>query len=300
MDMEKCVAFLSAADIGSFTEAAKVLGYSQSGITRMIKALEQEFGFSLFTRGKNGVQLTENGRMMLPSIREMVRAGRVAEQISSDIRGIVTGSVTLGCYYSVSAIWMPGILMHFEKSFPGIAVRMQEGGNLDMAHWLSEKSVDLCVCAKPVNSTYRWISLYKDEIVAWLPENHPLAGEKAIPIRSLEKEAFIHTSPGQDTDQDRLIEEEQLHMNEKYTTRDGFTTYNMVEAGLGISFNQRLISRKWNGKVVQVPLTPPRYVELGIAVPADIEMSPASKRFIQFLMQEIRSCENQYAEDPDS
>ncbi|MGN0363617.1 MAG: LysR family transcriptional regulator [Bilifractor sp.] len=289
MDMEKCRAFLSAADSGSFTEAAKALGYSQSGITRMIKSLEQEFGFSLFTRGKNGVRLTENGRKMLPSIREMVRAGRAAEQISSDIRGIVTGTITLGCYYSVSAIWMPVILKHFEGSFPGIGIRMQEGGNLDMARWLSEKSVDLCICAKPANSAYRWIPLYRDEIVVWLPIDHPLAKEKAIPIRCLEKEAFIHTSPGQDTDQDRLIEAQHLHMNEKYTTRDGFTTYNMVEAGLGISFNQRLISRKWNGNVIQIPLTPPQYVELGIAIPVDIELSPASKRFIDFCMKEIRN-----------
>lgn len=54
----------------------------------------------------------------------------------------------------------------------------------------------------------------------------------------------------------------------------------MVEAGLGVSFNQRLISRKWQGRVKEVPFEEPHYISLGIAVPSLAEASPAVKRFI--------------------
>ena len=69
MDAVKCEAFLTAVDRGSFTAAAETLGYTQSGITRMINALESELGFPLFVRQKKGVVLTENGKTMLPAIR---------------------------------------------------------------------------------------------------------------------------------------------------------------------------------------------------------------------------------------
>jgi DNA-binding transcriptional LysR family regulator len=54
----------------------------------------------------------------------------------------------------------------------------------------------------------------------------------------------------------------------------------MVAAGLGISFNQKLISRDWNGGVVELPFYPPQYISLGISIPSRQEASPAVKRFI--------------------
>ena len=85
MDTVKCEAFLTAVDRGSFTAAAETLGYTQSGITRMIGALETELGFPLFVRQKKGVVLTENGKAMLPAIRDLVRSNRRAEEMGLDI-----------------------------------------------------------------------------------------------------------------------------------------------------------------------------------------------------------------------
>ena len=116
------------------------------------------------------------------------------------------------------------------------------------------------------------------KLVAWLPRGHELAEADAFPLMRLQNEPFIHTSPNHDTDQDRLLEQHDLHPQTCFTTRDGFTTYNMVEAGLGVSFNQRLISRKWSGTVAEVPFDPPQFVTLGISVPSLREASPAAKK----------------------
>ena len=70
MEAVKCEAFLAAAELGSLTATAELLGYTQSGVTRMIGTLEEELGFPLFLRSKKGVQLTENGKLMLPLLRE--------------------------------------------------------------------------------------------------------------------------------------------------------------------------------------------------------------------------------------
>ena len=268
MEAVKCEAFLAAAELGSLTATAELLGYTQSGVTRMIGTLEEELGFPLFLRSKKGVQLTENGKLMLPLLREVVRAHHNAEQLSAEIGGVSKGSLTIGCYYSISALWMPEILTAFRARYPGVTVRMQEGGNLEMARWLNERSVDCCFGAQMHGDKYDWLPVFRDELVAWLPRGHELAEADAFPLTRLQNEPFIHTSPNHDTDQDRLLEQHDLHPQTCFTTRDGFTTYNMVEAGLGVSFNQRLISRKWSGTVAEVPFDPPQFVTLGISVPS--------------------------------
>lgn len=280
MDAIRCEAVLTAAELGSMTAVASQLGYTQSGVTRMISALEQELGFPLFIRGKKGVTLTENGRMMLPVIREIVRAEHDAEQLGADILGSVRGILTIGSYYSISAMWLPDVLKEFQQRYPGVRVRLREGGNREMGRWLSERSVDCCFSAEQEKGMCDWIPLFKDEMTVWLPENHPLAEQRTFPVRRLEQEPFIHTQPGEDTELDRLLASLELHPDVCFSTRDAFTTYNMVAAGLGISFNQRLISKKWRGAVKELPFDPPQYVSLGIAVPALSEVSPAAGRFI--------------------
>ena len=57
MEAVKCEAFLAAAELGSLTATAELLGYTQSGVTRMIGTLEEELGFPLFLRSKKAPQM---------------------------------------------------------------------------------------------------------------------------------------------------------------------------------------------------------------------------------------------------
>lgn len=287
MDPVKCEAFLAAAELGSLTAASESLGYTQSGVTRMISALENELGFPLLLRSKKGVSLTENGRSILPLCRDLVHASGSLEQMGAELRSMVKGTLTIGCYYSISAHLLPEILKRYRALYPGVRIRMQEGGNREMNHWLSERSVDLCIGAEPRRKDCDWIPIFQDEIVVWLPKDHPLADQKVFPIKQLEHEAFIHTQPGQDTDLDRLLEKLKLHPDTAFSTRDAFTTYNMVATGLGVSFNQRLISRKWSGDVAELPFDPPQYVSLGLMLPSLLEASPAARKFIELVKTDL-------------
>ena len=225
---------------------------------------------------------------MLPYFREIVESSQVAQEMSDDIKGVVRGSITIACYFSVSSMWMSHLLKVFSESYPHIQIKLLEGGNKEIAKWLAEKSVDICLCAEPQDSgEYRWKELYRDPLVAWLPKDHPKVKQKTYRIKDLETEEFIHTLPGQDTDQDRLIKQEGLKLKTRFTTKDGFTTYQLVKAGLGVSFNQAMIAQDWKGDVVQLPLTPPRFVSLGLALPKQKPTSPAVQRFLKCMEAEI-------------
>ena len=66
VNIQKYQAFLKAVEYGSFTKAAEALSYSQSGISRMIGDLEQEWNIILLERGRGGVRLTSDGLRLLP------------------------------------------------------------------------------------------------------------------------------------------------------------------------------------------------------------------------------------------
>lgn len=148
MDIIKCEAALAAAEQGSLTAAAELLGYTQSGITRMISGLESEIGFPLFIRSKKGVRLTENGKIMLPLFREIVRSRQNAEQVSAEICGMIRGTLTIGCYYSISRLRLPAILKEFRSRYPGVTVLhagRRQPGNVPLAERTLRRLLLLCL-----------------------------------------------------------------------------------------------------------------------------------------------------------
>ena len=74
MDSKKLEILMTAADLGSFSKASEVVGYTQSGLTHMMDALEKEIGFPLLQRNHSGITLTEQGLQLMPAIREFMRA----------------------------------------------------------------------------------------------------------------------------------------------------------------------------------------------------------------------------------
>ena len=88
MEIMQCEAVLKAAELGSLSAAGEALNYTQSGITRMIKSLEEELGYPVFNRSKRGVVLTENGKAMIPMFQDIVRAHNNAIEFSSGITGL--------------------------------------------------------------------------------------------------------------------------------------------------------------------------------------------------------------------
>ena len=71
MNLQKYMALVKAVEYGSFTKAAEALSYTQSGMSRMIKDLETEWGIILLERGQSGVSLTSDGLKLFPQIQRI-------------------------------------------------------------------------------------------------------------------------------------------------------------------------------------------------------------------------------------
>ena len=99
MDWEKLEVLMTVLDEGSLTGAAEKLSYTTSGLSRMITSMENETGFPLLFRSREGVRPTPECEMLLPAVREITFWGnRFSEQVRS-IQGIESGRICVGTAY---------------------------------------------------------------------------------------------------------------------------------------------------------------------------------------------------------
>lgn len=280
MELERYKALLCAIDTGSLTSAAEKLGYTPSGISRMMAALEEETGFPLLIRGREGVLPTPDCQRMLPAIRELLFCGESCQQLAAQIRGLEIGTVVVGTAYSAYYVWLSNLISQFRWEYPQIQIQIRSGYSTGLLAMMMERQLDLCIISKR-EGDYDWLPLQEDPMVAWIPENHPLAELDAVPIRVFAREPYIDTYPRVDVDNARLFRQCKVNPNIQFSTMDSYATYSMVEAGLGISMNNRLNGQDWKGGVKILPLDPAKTIEIGIASPKD--SAPAARRFTDFI-----------------
>lgn len=168
-------------------------------------------------------------------------------------------------------------------------MQVLQGNSSQLTRAVCEHTADFCITSFR-EGDFDWIPLYADPMVAWLPPEHPLAGGRTFPLAAFATEPTIATYMHQDTDNARVFAHAGITPNVRYTTVDSRATFAMVQAGLGVSLNNQLITRGWDTTgIVILPVDPPQYAEIGIAAPAPEELSPAAKRFLAFARQTLRT-----------
>ena len=115
MDSKKLEILITAVDLGSFSKAAEVVGYTQSGLTHLVDSLEREIGLTLVQRGHSGVSLTKDGEALMPAIREFLRANARLENQISAITEKSAQTIRIAAYASIAMRWMPEILYRFRR-----------------------------------------------------------------------------------------------------------------------------------------------------------------------------------------
>ena len=85
-------------ELGSFTRAAEVLGYTQSGLTHMMNSLEKDLGFTVLVRGRSGVRLTPSGQRILPMVRDCLTSVSALEREITLINTHKEDSVRVAAY----------------------------------------------------------------------------------------------------------------------------------------------------------------------------------------------------------
>ena len=108
MNIQKYKAFVTTVSCGSFTKAAEILNYSQSGISRMIHDLEKEWKVILLKRSKLGVRLTSSGMKLLPYAENVCKEYEKLQTEVDELQGLKSGLIRIGTFSSVATHWLAG------------------------------------------------------------------------------------------------------------------------------------------------------------------------------------------------
>ena len=291
METARCRAVLAAAETGSFSKAAEVLRYTPSGVNQLVTAFENELGFSVFRRNTKGVTLTENGSLLLPTVREFLRQEDRLFELATEINGLLIGSVTIAAYSSIATHWLPAVISAFQREYPHVSIRLMEGIWQEVSGWLDDRSADIGFLSYQEGMPYEWIPLAEDPMLALLPPDHPLAGESAYPLKNCEEDAFIMPALGCDDDVEALFRRNGIVPKIRFTTMESFSAMSMVEQGLGIIVTNRLITEKHICNVVKLPLDPPARITMGVALHSRSDASPAVKMFLKYAVRMLTRTE---------
>ena len=265
MDSKKLEIFMTAADLGSFTKASEVVGYTQSGLTHMMDALEREIGFPLLQRNHSGIQLTEQGTQLMPAIREFLQANANLEAQIKSIAEQKNEVIRIAAYSSIAMHWMPEILYRFRRLCPEINVDLRMVDHALEPFELLEKGLtDVIFASRQNYSCCDWIPLYREKMFAILPKQYPLQDAEKFPLSEFGDQEFLMPYGRFDIDVKAALEPAGVKLRETRSRVDDETLIRMVGRGLGVSMMTELMIRGRTDDVLCVPVDPPAIRELGM------------------------------------
>lgn len=284
MDDRKIRSLLTVLETGSISSAAEILNGTQSGITQTMNALEAELGFKILYRTNRGVTLTEAGAKILPLLMQLDEDFRALERESREIaagRGI---PIRIGTYSSIANAWLPDILSKYEERHPEISFEIMVSSD-KLAKWFSKGKVDMLLADEELGAGFRWFPIMQDEYMAAVPIGSVIAQRSAITEDELQKYPMIVSMmssyrryrEASGKNEQRVI---------RVSTDDDTTIIRMVGRGLGVSVIAGLSSEDVPANVRVIPLDPPVYRTIGVALPE--QPLQAVKAFADYLVKNER------------
>lgn len=282
-NLQKYLAFVTTVEHGSITKASEKLHYSQSGISRMISDLEQEWQVNLLERHKGGVRLTTDGARILPYAKSLCEEYEKLLVAVDEVRGLHSGLIRIATFSSGASQWLPNIIKDFQSTYPNIAYEILLGDYTEIERWILEGRVDCGFIPLPVHPSLETVLLERDQMMAVIPNDHPLAGRKSFPLEALDDEPFMILEKGAGAEVDAILNERGVHPRVNFTTWDDYAIMAMVEKGLGISILTEMIMRRCPYDVTALPLDKPVYRDIALAFRGKGQSSLALQRFIEYL-----------------
>ena len=279
----KYLAFVKTVERGSFTRAAQELDYAQSSISKMVADLETEWNMTLLERSKSGVRLTSAGEQVLPFLRKVLNDHQELEGQICRMNGIETGVVRIGTFASVAINWLPNIFVALQKDYPGIEYEMLLGDYDEVEQWIRDGRVDCGFLRLPTSPQFDTILLKQDEYKVVLPSGHYLAERETIDIEDLNGLSFLLLEHGGKAEVSDLLECSHVQPDIRFTTWEDFAIMAMVEKGMGVSILPDMILQRIPYQVEIRPLRKPYYRSIGLAVKNQKHITPAVKKFIDYL-----------------
>ncbi len=290
MDTQLLQAFASVAEGGSFSIAAEQLHLTQPAVSKRIALLESQLDCRLFDRVGRQITLTEAGRALLPHAQSVLQEIRLAKRHIQDLRGGVTGVLTMGISHHLGLHRLPPILKKFTHDYPDVRLDIDflDSEEAYERVLLGEVEMGVITLAPEAKPSLDQIPLWRDELVITVAPDHPLATHKTLSLHDLSAHRAI--LPGLNTYTGRIIkglfDEQRLPLDIAMSTNYLETLKMMVSIGLGWSvLPKTLVDKTLRTLIIRDPVfnTQALSRNLGAVVHRERSLSNAATALLALL-----------------
>jgi len=251
--------FSVLARTGSFTQTARELHLTQSGISHSMKALEHEAGCRLLDRLGKKVVLTQAGEQLLQHAQKILAELAAAHDSLSALGKWSKGRLRLGANTTACQYLIPPVLREFKESFPEHTINLEPGDTPALVDALLKHRIDLALTLAAAGETQlEFHPLFTDELFFVVSAAHPWARAGRVERADIPRQSYILSSKRSVTF--RLIEDyfqrEQVVLNTVLEVGSMEATKELVKLGLGVCILAPWITKREieEGALVALPL----------------------------------------------
>ena len=280
MTISTCDIILKIAELHSLARTAEHFCYTPSRISQILKLTETEWGLPLFYREKAGLIPTPECEMLLPSLQGLRESEQRVQEQLHQIRHILTGTLRIGAFTSLSCHWLPPRLKAFSEVYLNIQFELKLGDSRQIMEWVRNGVVDIGLATEPQTDDLQFIQLAEDPYAVVVPETHPLAHCQTVTLDCLQQEPFIFLQP-----EDNRVMEEHLRQlgfqpHVQYRVKDDYTIMSLIENGLGISILPELVLTRAPYHIRAVEMLPHYSRKIGIILQKNNTVSRNAQCFV--------------------
>ena len=282
--------FEAIARLGSFTRAAEELFLTQPTVSMQVKKLADDVGLPLFEQVGKKIYLTDAGRELHKTSREIFKHFAHFEMAVADMKGMKQGALRLAVV-TTAKYFPPRLLGPFCQRYPGIQVSLKVSNRERVLERLADNQDDLYILGQPPEELDAVAEPFLDNpLVVLAPANHPLAGKKKIPLARLAEEPFLLREPGSGTRMaaERLFADHGLAIKVRMELGSNEAIKQAIVGGLGVSVLSRhtLALDAPMGQLTILDVAGfPIERQWYVAYPAGKQLSIVARTFLDYLKQ---------------
>ncbi|WP_102349250.1 LysR family transcriptional regulator [Bacillus sp. Marseille-P3661] len=291
MELRQLQYFIEVAKREHVTDAAKAMHVAQSAVSRQIFNLEAELGIDLFVREGRNVRLTPIGEVFLKYVEEAMEVLEKAKREVDEFLDPEGGTVRIGFPSSMANYTLPTTISTFRKKYPQVKFNLRQGNYYYLIDAVITGKVDMALIGPlpKKNDKLNGEILFLENIVALLPEYHPLAEQKEITLNQLRNDPFILFPLGFGLRElvDNACKQNGFEPDVAFEGKDIDSIKGLVSAGLGVTLIPEisLIDSMPRGTKKLIITNPPVTRTVGIITPSDRELLPTEKIFYDYLRE---------------
>jgi LysR family transcriptional regulator for metE and metH len=250
----------AVAETGSLKNAAEKLFLSQSALSHQLRELESYLETPVFYRLNKQLVLTPSGKVLLDSSREILSRLSLTEKTIREISDGDRGTLRIMIECFTAYHWLPRLMKVFSEEFPKVEFSISYECNRCPTEHLISGELDIAIiCDEDPNPLIRMDKIFDDEILAVLPEDHPLAEKPYLQAQDFENQhLLIHSFPLDSvTVARKLLIPEKINLGKVTQVPITEAAIEMVRCGIGFTTLPEWILNHYlrHHPVVGVPIT---------------------------------------------